>query len=88
MPSDTYLPVSTAKADLLKVLRKTETQRDKIVITKNGMPKAVLLHYEDFEGLLETIDILSDQRTLKGIRRGLADIRAGQVVTLKKAFEE
>ena len=88
MPRETYLPVSTAKSDLLKVLRKIETQRDQVVITKNGIPKAVLLHYEDFEGLLETIDILSDRKTLKGIRSGLADARAGRVVTLKKAFED
>src|SRR5207237_7222939 len=85
MPRETYLPVSTAKSDLLGVLRRIETQRDKVVITKNGIPKAVLIHYEDFEGLLETIDILSDRKTLKGVRRGLADVGAGRVVALKKA---
>jgi prevent-host-death family protein len=88
MPRETYLPVSTAKSDLLEVLRRIEIQREKVIITKNGIPKAVLLNYEDFEGLLETIDILSDRKTLKGVRRGLADVRAGRVVTLKKAFED
>ena len=58
------------------------------MITKNGMPKAVLLHYEDFEGLLETIDILSDPEAIKGVKRGIKDVRAGKVVGLKEAFEE
>lgn len=88
MASDIYLPVSTAKTDLLKVLREIEAKRGKVVITKNGIPKAVMLHYEDFEGLLETIDILSDPATMKGLRRGLRDVRAGRTVTLKEAFEE
>ena len=49
---DNYIPVST--------LRNIEEQHGNVVITKNGLPKAVLLRYEDFESLLETIDILSD----------------------------
>ena len=88
MATETYLPVTAAKTHLLKVLRKIEKQHGKVIITKNGMPKAVLLHYEDFEGLLETIDILSDPETTKGIKRGMKDVRAGRVVNLKKAFEE
>ena len=88
MSTQTFLPVSEAKSNLLKVLRKIEAQHGKVIITKNGMPKAVLIHYEDFEGLLETIDILSDSQTLKGLRRGLKDVRAGRVVSIKEAFEE
>ena len=88
MATETYLPVTAAKAHFLKVLRTLESQRGKVVITKNGLPKAVLLHYEDFEGLLETIDILSDPATMKGVKRGLRDVQAGRVVKLESAFEE
>ncbi len=87
MKSEEYVSVSTAKARLLEILRRIEEQRGKVVITRNGMPKAVLLNYEDFEGLLETIDILSDSRTVDGIKKGLKDIKAGKVVTLKEAFK-
>ena len=88
MHIEAYMSVSTAKARLLEVLRSIEEQRAKVVITKNGMPKAVLLNYEDFEGLLETIDILSDSQTVSGIKKGLRDIKAGRIVTLAEAFEE
>ena len=88
MNVEAYVSVSTAKARLLEVLRRIEEQRAKVVITKNGMPKAVLLNYEDFEGLLETIDILSDSQTVSGIKKGLRDIKAGRIVTLAEAFEE
>ena len=88
MKIEEYVSVSTAKAQLLKVLRRIEEERVKVVITKNGIPKAVLLHYGDFEGLLETIDILSDSQTVKGIKEGLKDIKAGRVVSLREAFKE
>ena len=88
MRIEEYISVSDAKAQLLGVLRRIEEQHGKVVITKNGIPKAILLHYEDFEGLLETIDILSDSRTVIGIRKGLKDIKGGKVVGLKEAFKE
>ena len=88
MKVEEYISVSTAKGHFLEVLRRIEEQHGNVVITKNGIPKAVLLNYEDFEGLLETIDILSDSRTVVGIKRGLRDIKAGKVVTLAEAFED
>ena len=88
MKIEEYMSISDAKARLLEVLRRIEEQHGNVVITKNGIPKAVLLSYEDFEGLLETIDILSDSRTVDGIKKGLQDIEAGKVVSLKEAFKD
>jgi len=82
------MSVSTAKSQLLEVLRRLEEQHGRVAITKNGVPKAILLHYEDFEGLLETLDILSDSRTVDGIRKGLKDVKLGKVVNLKEAFKD
>ena len=83
-----HIPVSSAKAQLLELLRQVENEREAIVITKNGLPKAVLLNYEEFSGLLETIDILADQQAIQTIRTGLKDIQAGRVVRLADAFDE
>ena len=83
-----YIPVSTAKSQLLNVLRRIEERHAKVVITKNGMPKAVLLPYRDFEGLRETIDILADPAMVQGIRKGLDDVAARRVVSAEETFED
>lgn len=88
MSIDEYIPVSTAKSQLLNVLRRIEEQHTRVVITKNGAPKAVLLPYRDFEGLQETIDILADPAMVEGIRKGLDDVAAGRVVSVEEAFED
>ena len=88
MSIDEYIPVSRAKSQLLNVLRRIEDQHAKVVITKNGAPKAVLLPYRDFEGLRETIDILADPAMVQGIRKGLDDVTAGRVVSVEEAFED
>ena len=88
MTLEKHVSISSAKAKLLEILRQVETDHENVVITKNGLPKAVLVNYEDFEGLLETIEILSDAQTQRGIQAGLKDIKAGRVTRLGGAFGE
>lgn len=88
MNIEKHIPVSLAKAKLLELLRRVEDEHENIVITKNGLPKAVLLNYEEFSGLLETIDILADRQAVRAIRAGLKDVQAGRVVRLADAFDE
>jgi antitoxin YefM len=88
MMIEKHVPISSAKTRLLELLRQVEENRENVVITKNGLPKAVLLSYEDFAGLLETIEILADAKTLRGIKAGLQDVKANRIVRLEDAFEE
>ena len=88
MSNDEHLPVSTVKSQLLNILRRIEEEHVKVVITRNGTPKAVLLPYREFEGLRETIDILADPAMVQGIRKGLDDVTAGRVVSVEEAFED
>jgi antitoxin YefM len=88
MTIEKHVPISSAKAKLLELLRQVEESHGNVVITKNGLPKAVLINYEDFAGLLETIEILADAKTMRGIKAGLQDIKAGRVVRLEAAFKK
>jgi len=38
-----------------------------VAITHDGVPSAVLLSMERFEGLMETIEIFSDQKSMRAI---------------------
>ena len=88
MTLEKHVPISSAKARLLELLRRVEESHENVVITKNGLPKAVLLNYQDFAGLLETIEILADPKTMRGVKAGLRDLKAGRMVRLEDAFKE
>ncbi|GEM_PF-1830056 len=53
-------------------------QELKYVYDERGKPSLVLLNMEDFVGLLETLDILSDKKLVRSIQRGLAELREGK----------
>lgn len=83
---DRFIPVTEAKNRLLDLVRDLQAKDDIVAITKNGVPAAVLLSVEKFEGFLETIDILSDERAMRSLRRSLREARAGRWLRHDEVF--
>ncbi|MBI3779496.1 MAG: type II toxin-antitoxin system Phd/YefM family antitoxin [candidate division NC10 bacterium] len=83
---DRFIPITEAKTRLLDLVRDLQAEDDIIAITKNGVPAAVLLSVERFEGFLETIDILSDEKAMTSLRRSLREARAGRWIRHDEVF--
>ncbi|MGA6926986.1 MAG: type II toxin-antitoxin system Phd/YefM family antitoxin [Desulfosarcina sp.] len=81
-----YIPITRAKTTLLDIIRKIEGSDDAIAITKNGVPEAVLLSMSRFEGLAETMDILSDEKAMKSIRKSIREARDGKWIDFDEVF--
>ena len=82
----TYIPISKAKSELLDIIRRLESIDDAVAVTKNGVPAAVILSMEKYEGLLETLDILSDEKTMKSLRTSMPQARRGKWVKHEEVF--
>ena len=61
-------PLATVKARFSEIVDRVDSIRDRITVTRNGVPVAVLVSYDDFESMVETIDILSDVDAMTAIR--------------------
>jgi prevent-host-death family protein len=83
-----YVPVTKAKTTLLDLIRRIEGSDDAIAITKNGVPEAVLISMKKFKGLLETLEILSDEKAMKSIKKSFKEARKGQWLDFDKVFSE
>ena len=83
---DKFLSVSETKNRLLDVIRQVENEQEVICITRDGVPSAVLLSMEQFEGLMETIEILSDQKSMRSLRRSLKQAEKGRWVSHDAVF--
>lgn len=79
-----HLPLADVKNRLSEVVERLEREHGRVVITKHGRPAAVVLSVDDLDGLEETLDVLSNPALLRRLRRGVADVEAGQVRELTK----
>jgi len=65
----TTLPVTDVKQRLLELLKKVELYHEVVTITRNGHPAGVMMGIDDFQSLLETVEILSDPQIMKSLGR-------------------
>lgn len=76
----TTIPLADAKARLSAVLDEVRDTHERVVITRNGRPEAVIMAVSDLEALEETLDLLSTPGAVDQIRQAEADIAAGQAI--------
>jgi antitoxin YefM len=69
----TTLPLAEVRDRLSSLVSSVEATHERVVITKNGRPAAVLMSYDDLESLQETLEVLSDRDLVQEIRGTLAD---------------
>jgi antitoxin YefM len=78
------LPLSHVKAHLSEIADRVEGQHDRVVVTRNGQPAAVLVSPEDLESLEETLAVLSNPALMRQLREGEEAIASGDTVTLEQ----
>jgi antitoxin YefM len=77
------IPFTEAKAHLSELVDRTLREHERFVVTRNGVPAAVLLSPEDLESLEETVNILQDDDLLESIRTSRRQAAAGERLPLK-----
>jgi prevent-host-death family protein len=79
IPDVTRLSLAEAQANLSKLVELVVTTHERFELIRNGERVAVLLGADDYDSLLETLDILSNPDEVEEIRAGLADMERGQL---------
>ncbi len=69
--------MATARATLSRVLDDVEATHERVTITRNGVPAAVLLSPADLAALEETLDLLRQPDVRAEIDESRAELAAG-----------
>lgn len=73
-------PLRAVRDHLSEFVDRAEREHERVVVTRNGRPAAVLIGYEDLAALEETLEILSESETVAGIRESRGEVDRGDVV--------
>jgi antitoxin YefM len=71
------LPLSSVKAHFSEIVDRVEGEHDRVVVTRNGKPAAVLISHDDLEGLEETLAIMSDPALMADIHASEQALASG-----------
>jgi prevent-host-death family protein len=81
------LPLAEVRANLSKIVDEAVRTHERTEITRKGRRAAVLLSADDYDSIMETLDILSDEALMRDVR----DAEAGaerEIYTLDEVAEE
>jgi prevent-host-death family protein len=81
----TTLSATTLRSRLFTILKKASKAHIPFLITSRG-GDVVMISKNDYENLLETLELLSTPGVLKGIREAREDIKAGRTKSMKEIF--
>ncbi|MBF0490639.1 MAG: type II toxin-antitoxin system Phd/YefM family antitoxin [Candidatus Omnitrophica bacterium] len=80
------MTATQAKSKFLEVLRKAHDSGEVFSITNNGIPYAVIMGQDDYEGLLETLLILEDKDYGRELLKRGREAKKGKGVSFEKVF--
>lgn len=78
-----YLTITEAQQQLQDL--PDELGDQPVIITKHGKPVMAALSYEQFESLLETLDILCDSEFSHLLKESIAQAERGETISWEEA---
>lgn len=82
------ISVRELRPNLSKVIDNIHKKFDRYVITRRGKPQVIMMSMDDYEGLLETLDIESDPDLMKRLKNAEEDMRNGKGKSLEQIHKE
>ena len=84
MSTMSTLSLADVKAHLSELVKRVQSEHDRVTVTVHGKPSAVLISQEELESLQETIAVLSDQPLVQQLLASESEIAQGQGETLEE----
>jgi antitoxin YefM len=72
------MSLASVKARFSELVDRVERQQDRVIVTRNGKPAAVLISTDDLASLEETLAVLSDRLVVVQIRESEKQAAAGE----------
>lgn len=83
----TTLPISQVRRDIFQITTKVQKPGVTYTVTENGRPTAVILSADEFESLIETLEIMHEYPdVMDAINRSRREFEQGKYVTLDELF--
>ncbi len=74
--------VTDTRKKLLPLIERVEDESYHFMVTKHGKPVAVVISYEDYSRMVETLRLIEDRELVHEIKQGSAEARQGNTIAL------
>lgn len=74
-----------ARRELTRLPERLESRPATVAVTRRGKPVLAIMTWEDYEAILETLEVLGDEEAVKQLRRSIQEVKDGETVAWEEA---
>lgn len=79
------ISITEARKNLLPLIDRVEYQLYRFMLTKHGRPVAVVISYEEYSRMAETLRLIEDRELAREIKQGSSEAEQGNLISLTDA---
>ncbi|MCK5577124.1 MAG: type II toxin-antitoxin system Phd/YefM family antitoxin [Dehalococcoidales bacterium] len=74
------ISITEARKDFLPLIDRVEDELYRFMVTKHGKPVAVVINYDEYSRMVETLKLLEDGRLAREIYQGATEAEQGRLI--------
>jgi antitoxin YefM len=74
-----------ARRELTKLPERLGAHPATVAVTRRGKPVLAIMTWEDYQAILETLEILSDDEAVECLRRSIIEVKEGKQIPWQQA---
>lgn len=78
------IPISELQSQTKKIVERVKQTRTPVIVTQRGKPAALLVNYESYEGMVATLEEMSEPDWRERLLEAERDSRAGKGIELEE----
>lgn len=82
------ISVTDARKDFLPLIDRVESELHRFMMTRHGKPVAVVISYQEYSRMVETLKLIEDRELAREIRQGSAEAEQGKLIALMDIGDE
>lgn len=86
MGTNQTITVAQAKRSFFDLISRARDRMEKFILTSNGKPEAILMSYEEYEDLIEDMELLSNPDKVREIKEISEAMDRGEYATYEEVF--
>jgi antitoxin YefM len=74
--------ITDTRKALLPLAKRVEDEQYRFMITRHGKPVAVVISYEEYSRMIETLRLIEDRQLARDIKQGATEVEQGKMIQL------
>lgn len=88
MTTKNIIPISEARKNIFKIAEEVQKPDNHYILTEKGRPKAVLMSVEEFDSLMEDLEILGNPKIMANIKKAEEEFKKGEYQSWEEVKKE